>query len=276
MRPRGWMVVAWHAGALLACAGQPPPPPSSVAVVPVPPEPPAGIGPTHEAIRCGEATCALGREVCCRGGDAAPRCVAAEPSSLPCAEGERVVRCDETADCEAGSRCCVTWGCTGGCPEEQACEEKACAWGMQEVCADGAACSQGFRCDTSGAEPRCVLAEVPRPRCGEALCASGELCCWDEEKHEGVCAASCPEDGLSYACTSPSQCGGHPCAAWKLFGDPSPGLRFECAPIAQASGAYGRTICDSLADCFDRMGLSASACDPVEGMTDVRECRYDG
>lgn len=279
---RFWLSAFWLGGLSIACGVKPPlaTPPPSVTLAPTDPVEPAPpmespvISPA--AIRCGDTTCELGKEVCCDGGDGAPRCVAPSDDGYPCGEGETIMRCDESADCKSGERCCRTWGCTGGCPEELACEADACAWGMNEVCAGGAACSPGFRCDTRGDTPTCVLDPAPAPTCGTATCAAGELCCWDAEKREGQCAASCAEDAVSFACTSPQQCGGHPCASWKLLGDPSPRVAIHCASPANVSGSYGRTVCGDLADCPRRVGVDATACAETPlGMPSVRECRYE-
>ncbi len=279
----------WISAVSFACGATAGSTPTTAPTVVTPPSTatasPSGHVPTdHRAaavtpgtIRCGDTHCQVGSEVCCAGTGEAPRCVA-QPSdgTYPCSESEVIQRCDESADCASGARCCRTWGCTGGCPEEWACEETACQWGMNEVCPHGAACSDGFRCEASGEVPAtCQLAPRPAPQCGAKRCASGELCCFDAETKQGECAASCPEDGVSFACTSPAQCAGHPCGAWKVFGDPSPGVAIHCASLAQLQGSYGRVVCTTVSDCPPRMGMEPTGCKQSDdGMPGVRECSY--
>ena len=290
-------VAAWAALALWAC-GAPAPAHTTPSAVPTPaasaaPRPSAALpSPTPSAtaapttapkvkkapgtIACGGSTCTVGKEACCEQEGTAPTCRPIPPDNkYACSNDATIYYCDETADCGSGQRCCRTWGCTGGCPTMYACESGACDWGMNEICGSGATCSEGFVCNDE-APASCKLDPLPTPKCGKATCAAGQSCCWNEKTKKGACRESCPESDevFAFACTSPKQCGGHPCGSWRLFGDPTPGVRFWCTAEAQLTGNHGRVICETIADCPKIMGMDPTGCKGPAAMPGLRECFY--
>jgi hypothetical protein len=223
-----------------------PPAPSASA------EPPSPSGPssTPGRILCGTTQCDLARERCCLSGSKG-RCVPIpeNPEHYAC-QGEEVERqCDEQQDCPGAQTCCRSWGCSGGCPEVDACASYPCGWGFEELCLPGSDCHGPFEC---GADGVCSL-KHPGVRCGSTRCAGDTpVCCYSSKTRSGHCVAEeCPggdewdPESWQIRCTSPDDCGGYLCASLV----PHPKNLLFCQGPYVVPDRAGAVTCRTLSDC---------------------------
>jgi len=176
-------------------------------------------------ILCGDQQCDLATEVCCEHEPAGiAQCM---PKPPPDQEACGKVRgaayekhCDEKADCPGDQSCCLTWGCSGGCPPVAVCSKVPCLHGPVELCLPGGACSKGFHCvPGDGNRPGSCEFDRAGVTCGDTRCSgTTPICCWDTKARTGECVAQCNDqdelnlDLWALRCTSPDDCGGYPCA----------------------------------------------------------------
>jgi hypothetical protein len=101
--------------------------------------------------------------------------------------------------------------------------------------------------------------------CGNLTCMPGELCCGSFVNMQvmTMCAASCPDGGLTIACDGPESCGGNPCCAAVANGAPQnvscTAAPTDCAPSIDVMTQAGQDrLCHVDADCGDgKPGISA-------------------
>lgn len=198
---------------------------ASDAAAPGTPKPAFGPAPatTPARIVCGDQACNLTTEVCCeneaRGvAQCVPRPAKDQYACDKVADALIERHCDEKADCPGNQSCCMTWGCSGGCPPIAVCSDVPCLHGPVEQCLPGGACSAGFSCAASeGRRPGSCRYDKAGVACGTQRC-SGEkpVCCWSSTRRTGQCARGCGEepddDRWALQCTTPDDCGGYPCA----------------------------------------------------------------
>jgi hypothetical protein len=219
--------------------------------------------------------CDLAKEICCVdavGG----RCLAKSKAvgAFPCAAGSIIPaemvkmmtqerRCDESADCRAGERCCEStesdntclpisaarWHCATQCRSSK---ERS-----DEVCLRGSTCAAGACLAVAGAaesplEGYCPAA-TPELACGPVKCKGNEACCWDPKAKSGRCdqpGACRPNvETAQFACERPRDCA----AGYDCY-NTSGSYSFEEYGCHQARCSVtklfdGPFLCDSLADC---------------------------
>ncbi len=263
----GWGVVT--AAAIVGACQHPPPAPArssipppalSVAVPEAGPQtrtaPIPNVRGTPGRIQCGTSACDLQTEICCATEDGAEGDCVPRDGFQACPDERIAHLCDETADCKAGSVCCETWGCTGGCPMMVDCERGGCAFDPDgEVCIDQSTCSQPRTCDAKSGAGHCRV--PPRPiQCAGKPCH--QTCCWDSESRVAECRANCPtedlERHLAFGCTSPQDCPGGACA------NLSPGPVLGCLGVDLASDRASWILCDTVADCPHHWGVAPTGC----------------
>lgn len=252
-----------------------------------PEQAPLGPAPstTPGKILCGDRSCDLATEVCCesevRG---IAQCVgkpAKDQSACDqIAEGIFERHCDEKADCPGKQSCCLTWGCSGGCPPIAVCSDVPCLHGQVEQCLPGGACSPGFRCNASaGGRPGACVYEKAGVACGKQRC-SGErpVCCWNAKKRAGECARSCgeepDEDRWALQCTTPDDCGGYPCANATV----TP-LQFStCMGDYDVPDRSSVVFCRKLADCptMNMLGKPKACLPDPRFPGNAKTCRFAG
>lgn len=211
---------------------------------------------TPGTIACEGKQCKLATEVCCESG---PQGVAAcvpkpQKDQYACeklGEGVTERHCDEKADCPGTQSCCMTWGCSGGCPPVAVCSDVPCLHGQVEQCLPGGACSPGFRCAASAGAPRgtCVY-EKAGVQCGKSRCSGdAPVCCWNAKQKKGQCARDCgeepDEDRWALSCTTPDDCGGYPCANAAV----TPLQFAACMGAYDVPDRSSIVFCRSLEDC---------------------------
>lgn len=222
-------------------------------------KPPFGPAPstTPRKILCGDRMCNLGTEVCCEDEHAGlAECVPKPPKNQYACEkfGEGVYErhCDEMADCPRKQSCCVTWGCTGGCPPIVECTDVPCLHGQVEQCLPGGACSPGFSCVAGESDrPGSCSYDKAGVACGGKLRCSAPtpVCCWNTKTRTGECARDCgeepDEDRWALRCTTPDDCGGYPCANVTM----TPLQFTTCLGSYDVPDRSNVVFCRTLADC---------------------------
>jgi hypothetical protein len=187
------------------------------------PAPSAAIAPPGAgAIVCGSLACDARDQACCLFHEASPppRCVARvaelsgpteSPPEWPLVEAclasggterdlREVDRCDGSADCPTGQRCCLDH--LGREHHQRRCSRDACAF--FEVCSAVEPCrTRGTRC--VGGECHAVASVA----CAGAPCAGPEqMCCTSEKLDDYACrpAAACDPFFPRIECTRPGDC----------------------------------------------------------------------
>jgi hypothetical protein len=95
---------------------------------------------------------------------------------------------------------------------------------------------------------------------GNLICSGGEFCCasFANMMATTMCAASCPDGGVTIACGGPSDCGGNPCCATVTGGAPSDIVCTNdpnaCAPTIDINTQSGMDrLCTMDSDCGNGM-----------------------
>lgn len=226
--------------------------------------PAAKFGPapptTPGHVLCGDKQCDLAKEVCCEEESAGVAGCVPKPKSGPstdvCASVKGALtekHCDEKADCPGNQSCCMTWSCSGGCPPIWECTAVPCWHGPVEQCLPGGTCSPGFHCAISqySRTGTCVF-DKAGVTCGKTRCSGATpVCCWSTKTLTGACSSTCndgetPDDDVwALACTSPTDCGGYPCA--DFF--PAPSHRSFCSGSYNVPDQSGTVFCRTIRDC---------------------------
>jgi hypothetical protein len=244
---QGWSLgssgFAWQS---FRCAWSERPPPEGEKPPPQVPVTPSTPG----RISCNTTTCDLATEVCCLNDRRGLGSCIPKGEENQCREGDVRARCDENADCAGKQVCCPYWGCSGGCPPEQICQDAPCDYGP-EVCRPGGTCRPGFTCKPgwTGRDGFCAWQDVGA-QCGGKRCSGATpLCCWNEAAKVGTCAASTCDnlDVARFYCSAPRDCGGSTCAALQTLGNPdAPRVSYGCASMSHLVNAV---LCDTKKDC---------------------------
>lgn len=211
---------------------------------------------TPGKILCGDRQCDLAREVCCEEESAGvAQCVPKPgPNQEACAKVAGALyekHCDEKADCPGAESCCVTWGCSGGCPPVSVCSKVPCLHGPVEQCLPGGTCSPGFHCvKHEGSRVGSCAFDRAGVACGKQRCsADAPVCCWNTKTRKGQCAASCGDepgdDTWALRCASPDDCGGYPCADLV----PAPVRFTQCLGAYDVPDRSDLIFCRTLRDC---------------------------
>ena len=251
------------------------------------PRPKFGPAPsaTPGKILCGDQKCTLGTEVCCEDeGRGIAQCVPKPAKDQYACDklGEAIYErhCDEKADCPGKQSCCMTWGCSGGCPPVAVCSDVPCLHGHVEQCLPGGACSPGFRCSAgAGARPGSCVYEKAGVACGKVRCAGDKpVCCWNSKTRTGECARDCgeepDEDRWALQCTTPDDCGGYPCANAVV----SPLQFTTCLGAYDVPDRSTLVFCRSMKDCptMNMLG-KPKACVPEPMFPGkAKVCRFAG
>ena len=218
---------------------------------------------TPGRLQCNTTTCDLATEACCLNESQGLGYCIPKGEQNQCREADTRAQCDENEDCPGKQVCCPYWGCSGGCPPEQVCQDAPCEYGS-EICQPGGQCRPGFTCETgwTGRQGYCAWQDVGA-QCGGKRCSGATpLCCWDEKAGKGTCAAStCDSKELArFYCTGPKDCGGSTCAALQYLGAPdAPRVSYGCVPMSHLVNAV---LCNTKKDCprHPPTGTEPSAC----------------
>jgi hypothetical protein len=98
-------------------------------------------GSSPGAVGCYGDQCTLAAgQYCCARGDGGGDC---QTQNNQCGFGSSRLRCDEPADCNAGQRCCLSFGGGGGGGggSGSACTNNACGFGQLELCQTNTDCT---------------------------------------------------------------------------------------------------------------------------------------
>lgn len=211
---------------------------------------------TPGKILCGDRQCNLALEVCCENEVRGVAQCVPKPAKdqYACEKLDDAVyerHCDEKADCPGSQTCCMTWGCSGGCPPVAVCSDFPCLHGPVEQCLPGGACSSGFRCNAGdGNRPGYCVFEKAGVACGKQRCTGDKaVCCWNSKKRTGECARDCgeepDEDRWALHCTTSDDCGGYPCANAMV----TPLQFTTCLGAYDVPDRSSVVFCRNLADC---------------------------
>ena len=165
-----------------------------------------GTGPpladtTPHEVACGSETCTVPEETCCIDNGSASCIRGGCPGTINRGSFS-TVHCDDAADCNPGSICCVTSGSEVTLYE---CSKASECTGY-ESCIPNGVCSDGLTCVSNDDEvtgAKCV-GESASISCGSTACAVGEICCNDQSL---ACVAAGSDCMHSYECDSASDCG---------------------------------------------------------------------
>jgi hypothetical protein len=95
-------------------------------------------GSSPGAVDCYGDQCALAAgQYCCARGDGGGDC---QTQNNQCGFGSSRLRCDEPADCNAGQRCCLSFGGGGG-GSGSACTNNGCGFGQLDLCQTNTDCT---------------------------------------------------------------------------------------------------------------------------------------
>jgi len=240
---------------------------------------------TPGKIACGNAACDLGTQVCCEDDARGVAQCVGKPAKdqYACdkvADAITEKHCDEKADCPGQQTCCMTWGCSGGCPPVAVCSGFPCLHGQVEQCLPGGACSPGFRCvPGEGNRPGHCSYEKAGVACGKKRCSGDEpVCCWNAKKKSGECAKDCgeepDEDRWALHCTSPDDCGGYPCANAAV----SPLQFTACLGSYDVPDRSSVVFCRSIKDCpkMNMLGLPKACLPDASFPGKPKTCRFAG
>jgi hypothetical protein len=237
---------------------------------------------TPGQILCGNERCDLKTQVCCENeARAIARCVPSpvkDQYACDNLEGATEKHCDEKADCPGSQSCCMTWGCSGGCPPVATCSDMPCWHGPEEQCLPGGSCSAGFVCRKSGSSRTgyCFY-DKASVACGKQRCSGDKpVCCWNTKTKTGECAESCAEeeneDLWALSCTNPDDCGGYPCANFV----PSPRAFTRCMGSYDVPDRSTVVFCRSIKDCpqMNMLGKPKACLADKSFPGKAKTCRY--
>ncbi|MBI5534386.1 MAG: hypothetical protein HY898_16805 [Deltaproteobacteria bacterium] len=230
---------------------------------------------TPGKIQCETVDCDLATEICCvdvTEGRCLAKSKAVGPSPclkgtfLPAEVSKRMIqerRCDESADCRSGERCCefaeyddtcqpstaARWRCATKCPSGREHSD--------EVCLRGSSCATGPCVVAPGVAESPLQGYcpgfTPELACGQSTCKGGDVCCWDPKAHTGRCAkpgtCNTKVETSEFACERPSDCGARfDCYnTTGMHGVEEYGChQYRCSVNKLFAGPF---LCDSAADC---------------------------